>query len=183
MSFAALTDADAIYLSGITLAILPPPIRTALIEWLTKRRRSHALCVIFDSNYRPRLWEDPTTAREIMTAMWQVTDIGLPSCDDECALHGDADAQGVIARLRGWGVRQGALKCGANGPRSLAEHSVPGQFAKAPCVIDTTAAGDSFNGAYIAALASRRSEADALCAGHNLAIRVIGHRGAILPDD
>jgi 2-dehydro-3-deoxygluconokinase len=48
-------------------------------------------------------------------------------------------------------------------------------------VVDTTAAGDSFNGAYLAALARGLPEADCLAAGHAMASEVIGHPGAIVP--
>jgi len=48
-------------------------------------------------------------------------------------------------------------------------------------VVDITAAGDSFNGAYLAALLEGRGEAACLSAGHAMASRVIGDHGAILP--
>jgi 2-dehydro-3-deoxygluconokinase len=50
-------------------------------------------------------------------------------------------------------------------------------------VVDTTAAGDSFNGAYLAALLTGAPEADCLAAGHATAAKVIGHPGAIIPRD
>jgi 2-dehydro-3-deoxygluconokinase len=50
-------------------------------------------------------------------------------------------------------------------------------------VVDTTAAGDSFNGAYLAALLAGGSEADCLAGGHAMAAKVIGHPGAIIPRD
>jgi len=47
--------------------------------------------------------------------------------------------------------------------------------------VDTTAAGDSFNGGYLAALFSGQSQAQALRSGHDLAAQVVQHRGAIIP--
>jgi 2-dehydro-3-deoxygluconokinase len=47
-------------------------------------------------------------------------------------------------------------------------------------VVDTTAAGDSFAGAYLAARLSGASAADAAVAGARLAAQVIQHRGAII---
>ncbi|MGB1081813.1 MAG: PfkB family carbohydrate kinase, partial [Alphaproteobacteria bacterium] len=41
--------------------------------------------------------------------------------------------------------------------------------------------GDSFNGAYLAALLEGRAEVACLSAGHAMASRVIGDHGAILP--
>ena len=73
----------------------------------------------FDSNYRPRLWPDAATARREIGAIWALTDIGLPSLDDEMALFGEADAAAVLARLAAAGVTRGALKRGAEGPLPL----------------------------------------------------------------
>ena len=50
-------------------------------------------------------------------------------------------------------------------------------------MLDTTAAGDSFNAGYLSAILSGASGVDAMQAGHDLALRVIGQRGAIIPAD
>lgn len=175
--FGALEGMDLIYVSGITLAILPPERRKALLAHLA----AHPARVAFDSNYRPRLWESPAVARAAMEAAWEVTDIALPSVDDEMALFGDDSDDAVLARLRGYGLNEGALKRGADGPLAL-DSDVPVQ--KFPCadrVVDTTAAGDSFNGGYLAALLTGASAAEAMAQGHALAMRVIGRPGAIVP--
>jgi 2-dehydro-3-deoxygluconokinase len=48
-------------------------------------------------------------------------------------------------------------------------------------VIDSTAAGDSFNGAYLASLLNGSSQLISLLNGHKLASKVIKYNGAILP--
>jgi 2-dehydro-3-deoxygluconokinase len=50
-------------------------------------------------------------------------------------------------------------------------------------VVDTTAAGDSFGAAYLAARIAGQSGAAAAAAGHRLAGAVISRRGAIIPLD
>ena len=176
----SLKDFDLIYLSGITLAILAPEARSTLATFLeTHRRRGGRLA--FDSNYRPRLWPDAATARREIAAFWAMTDVGLPSLDDEMALFGDSGEAAVLARLGAAGIRRGALKRGAEGPLPIGAAAALPAFPPARKVVDTTAAGDSFNGAYLAALMRGESEPACLAAGHAMASEVIGHPGAIIP--
>jgi len=168
-----------LYFSAISLAILPEADRDNLLRWLPAYRAGGGR-VAFDSNYRPALWPDPQSARRCIESAWRNCDIGLPSVDDEMDLFGDGDEDAVLARLRGWGVVRGALKRGEKGPRPLTGAAC-GAFARAPRVIDSTAAGDSFNAAYLATLLTGGDDASAQAAGHALASEVIGERGAILP--
>lgn len=173
--FSALAVYDAVYLSGISMAILPPAVRTALIEWLG----SSPVKVIYDSNYRPRLWEGQAHAQQITTAMWRRANVALPSIDDEMALF-DETAEQVERRFAAH-LGQGALKRGEEGPMSLGSQ-VAQTYAPAGSVVDTTAAGDSFNGGYLGALMTGKSQSEALMAGHRLAAKVVQHRGAIMPE-
>ena len=171
---------DLVYLSGITVAVMAPEARRALAGFLTGFRARGGR-VAFDSNYRPRLWPDPESARHAIAAFWALTDIGLPSLDDEIALWGDAGEAETMARLAAAGVRRGALKRGAAGPLPLGPAGELPEFPPAQRVVDTTAAGDSFNGAYLAAALRGEPEARCLAAGHAMATEVIGHPGAIIP--
>jgi 2-dehydro-3-deoxygluconokinase len=173
--FSVLADYDAVYISGISMAILPHDVRLALIAYL----ETAPLQVIYDSNYRPRLWNNVDHARSITSAMWTRADIALPSIDDEMVLF-DETASAVTARFQ-MHSGQGALKRGSEGPISIGTPA-PQSYLAAPKVIDTTAAGDSFNGGYLAALLSGQTQAQALMAGHTLAAKVVQHRGAIIPE-
>ncbi len=177
--FDMLEKYDVLFLTAITLAILPDWVRSELFSWMADwRRRERSL--VFDSNYRPALWLSADVARSEIARMWELCDIGLPSVDDEMAIFGDADAGGVAARMRGFGVRKGALKCGPDGPVSLGG-PVSQVYPAAERVVDTTAAGDSFNAGYLAAILTGKSQAEALMAGHQLACEVVGVNGAIAP--
>lgn len=175
----ALLDFDLVYLSGITVAILAPDARVALKEAL-HRVRAIGGTVAFDSNYRPRLWPDAGTARGEIAAFWGLADVGLPSLDDELALFGDGCEAEVLSRLTASGVRRGALKRGAEGPLPIGDCGRLPPFPPAAKVVDTTAAGDSFNGGYLAAFLHGEDEAACLAAGHAMASEVVGHPGAII---
>ncbi len=174
--FSILARYDLIYLSGISVAILPAEARAALLDWLAQT----PVRLAYDSNYRPRLWEDQATAQRVTDAFWARADICLPSIDDEMLLYDETETE-VVTRFQQNG-QTGALKRGATGPLSLGSE-VTQSYLPAPSVVDTTAAGDSFNGGYLAAILSGASQAHALRAGHNCAAKVVQHRGAIIPAD
>ena len=141
----------------------------------------HPARIAFDSNYRPKLWEDQATARRMTEAAWRVCDIALPSVDDEIALFGDQDDQAVLTRLRNYGLRSGALKRGSRGPVPIDPDLPCPNLPKAEKVVDTTAAGDSFNGAWMASTLGNCDPAMTLEHAHEQATRVIAHKGAIIP--
>ncbi len=173
---------DLVLLTGISIAILGAEQRAALFSALDGFRAKGGL-VAFDSNYRAHLWNDAPLARVETEAMWRRTDIALPSVDDEMALFGDTDEASVVARLKGFGVTAGALKCGAAGPLDLGPGGSRARVSPATRVVDTTAAGDSFNAGYLAALAKGESPEQAMTAGHELALKVIAKPGAIVDLD
>lgn len=178
----ALSGFDMIYFSAITLAILSQEARAALIAWLPDYRAKGGK-LAFDSNHRPALWNTAQEERAAVAAVWAETDIALPGLEDEQAIFGDADEAETLSRLRGYGIAQGAVKRGGDGPVRLTGDGMEQAYPQATQVIDSTAAGDSFNGAYLAAVLREQSEAECLMAGHEMARRVIGAKGAILPKD
>ena len=178
--FSILENFDVIFLSAIALAILPSEIRFGLLNWL----ESWDGAVVFDSNYRPRLWENATAARSAVSRAWRRADIGLPSLDDEMKLFGNQGEFEVLERLQSCGLKHGVLKRGAKGPLSLSgQRFRRTDYPVARKVVDTTAAGDSFNGGYLAALYSGATQREAMIAGHNLAVEVIRKTGAIVSHD
>lgn len=171
---------DLVYFSAISVAILPQASRNALHDGLVALRAA-GVRVAFDSNYRPRLWEDVETARREVMRFWSVADIALPSADDEMALFGDESAAAVMRRLMAAGITCGSLKRGATGPIALDGTACElGELPPAK-VVDTTAAGDSFNAGFIASHLQGASLMEAMASGDKLARLVIGHAGAIVP--
>jgi 2-dehydro-3-deoxygluconokinase len=180
---ATLADLDAfdvIFLSGITLAILPPAERSALIG-TAQRLRAAGRTVVFDSNHRPQLWPDAETARVAFAAMWSAATIALPSYDDEVRLYPDQTPDEVLNRIEGHGPKEVVLKNGSAG-LSMSENGVREQVIldAAERVVDTSGAGDSFNAGYLVARLRGARQREAAAAGHRLAATVIGHHGAVI---
>ena len=171
---------DVIYLSGITLAILPASVRAVLISKLAVLRDA-GKTVVFDTNHRPRLWPGAQTARDAFTAMWQASSIALPSFDDEERLYPGTDLAAVLDRISGLGLQEIVLKNGADGP--MIRHNgatLQTALPRADTVCDTSGAGDSFNAGYLAARLKGADPIHAATAGHALASTVIAHHGAII---
>lgn len=179
---ATLSEFDLVVLSGITMAILPTEMRQRVIKQIDRFRASGGT-LAYDSNHRPALWESVQAAREINTAMWARADIALPSVDDEIRIYGDVDEEAVVARLQDTGVRSGALKRGAAGPLSLTDGATLTGPIDSVRVVDSTSAGDSFNAGYLVGIIQGQDPQMAMRMGHDLAAKVVQHRGAIIPSD
>ncbi|MCL4129162.1 UNVERIFIED_CONTAM: hypothetical protein GTU68_056867 [Idotea baltica] len=178
--FSKLNDYSYLYLSGISLAILPADSLSRLFDHL-KEYRSQGGRIIFDGNYRARLWQDVDRAQKAYQQMYQITDIALPTLEDEESLFGFNTAEKVVEILKGFGVKEIVVKMGGEGCLSFCDEKANYVAATPTNPVDTTAAGDSFNAGYLSARLSGSAVVDACFAGHQLASRVIQHRGAIIP--
>jgi len=179
----ALEGADLAYWSGITLAILSNQDRLALIEALSQFA-GRGGTVVFDPNLRPRLWDNPESMRGWIHRAAAVSDLCLPSFEDEATWFGDGDPQATIKRYLAEGARRVVVKNGAGDVTYAGSNGEISIAAIPPVeqVVDTTAAGDSFNAGYLAAELAGGSVTDAIAAGARLAANVIGARGALVPD-
>ena len=173
--------ADCIYLSAITLSILDDGQRQDLMIMLDAARARGAR-VVFDSNYRAAGWPSADEAIRWMTEAWRRATIGLPTLDDEQKLHGDAGPEQCATRLRHLGVTEVAVKLGERG--CYVTDGKTGELVAAVPVahpVDTTAAGDSFNAAYITGRISGLDAVASARKGNELAAIVVQYPGAIVP--
>ncbi|WP_279477771.1 sugar kinase [Aureimonas sp. SK2] len=175
-----LSGFDALYFTGISLAILPPAGRERLLS-LARAMKAAGRIVGFDGNYRPRLWESLDAARETIAGAHGAATLTMPGLDDEQALFGDRDAHAAAERLLGFGASAAIVKSGGD-PAVVAEPGKLREVAgrKAQRIVDTTSAGDSFNGAAMAVVLKGGSLEKAAQAGHRMASAVIGEYGAIV---
>lgn len=177
---------DYLYLSGISLAILSPSSREKLLS-LMHECRANGGKVIFDNNYRPRLWASCEETQQVYSQMLQCTDIAFLTLDDEDALWGEKPVEEVIARTHAAGVSEVVIKRGADSclvsVAGEAVIDVPAVKLAKDKVVDTTAAGDSFSAGYLAVRLTGGTPEDAAKRGHLTASTVIQYRGAIIPRD
>jgi 2-dehydro-3-deoxygluconokinase len=174
----ALEGVGLVHLSGITLAILPPPGREALFAALAGVRAAGGL-VSFDPNIRPRLWPSVRKMRQTITRMLGHADIALPSLEDEATHFGDRDAGATIRRMTDQGVAEVVVKDGP-GPVTLGLGGAVTVLPTPPVATlrDTTGAGDAFNAGYLAARVMGQAPVAAVAAGQGLAALVLSQFGA-----
>lgn len=178
-ALAAAESADLLYLSLISLAILPPSGRERIFS-LCSAVRARGGRVAFDSNFRPRLWTSTDEARAVVEAIGPLVDIALPTMVDEAALFGDTSTDATAERWRGWRATEVAVKSGPEGCLIATDGTsslvAPPRIVAA---IDSSGAGDAFNAGYLAARLNGQAPDQAALIGHGLAAWTIGRHGAI----
>jgi len=159
--------------------------KLGLIEVLARTRRDGNQ-IIFDTNYRARLWPDPALARTAYEAALAVSDLVFTSLDDEAPVFGDGSEADLVARHRRAGVVETVVRNRRPGSRVIipgADIDIAVDAPPVAAVVDTTAAGDSFAAAYVAARARGIDPRAAALIGHRLAAAKCASPGAILPRD
>ena len=177
----ALKGAGLVHLSGITLGVLSVSARANLFEALSIAREAGAK-VSFDPNVRPRLWTSDAETRDVMGQFFAVTDIALPSFDDEARLWGDTSPNDTVNRFRAYGVKEVVVKNGA-GP--VLAYDCTGVIAHPTLsvdgIVDTSGAGDAFNAGYLGARLCGANLAISISCGQRISAEVLRHYGARIP--
>jgi 2-dehydro-3-deoxygluconokinase len=176
----ATKNADCVFFSGITLAILSENARDMFLQHMAQLRNNGVL-VAFDPNIRKRLWTSDNETRHWISRAYAVANIALPSFADEAELFGDADVIGTAKRIREAGANEIVVK---NGGDACYFHTANGSGSVLPLetvvAVDTTGAGDSFNAGYIASKMRGATPSVSVQKANDLAAKVIAEYGALV---
>lgn len=182
---AYIAQSRCLLLSGITQA-LSASARDATLEAARIAMR-HGVSVAYDPNYRPRLWATQgglDAARAALDAVLPYTDWILPSHPADAILLGDDVSDDAMALAAAFAQRcpNVALKCGPDGA-IIATNADTTHVAgvKAEKVIDTTGAGDLWNGSFLTFLQQGMDAPQAAARAHRMAAAKLAWRGAIPP--
>ncbi|WP_439133304.1 sugar kinase [Pseudomaricurvus sp.] len=176
-----LQSIENIYLSGITLSLMSTDARELFYDWVSGYRQSGGK-VIYDNNYRARLWASSDGYRTVNREMLVHTDVFLPSLEDVISSGEVSSEEDARKWILDSGVAEIVIKNGTspitvwNGKQQQ-EITVVAQAG----VVDTTGAGDGFNGGYLAARFSGFELPEAVKVGMQVSAEVVCHQGAILP--
>ena len=176
----AMKKQDMIYFSGITLAILDQNSRENLFSCLKSARRAGKK-IAFDPNLRPKLWNDKKEMCDVIMAGANLSDIILPSFEDEATWFSDADPMSTLARYQNVGAETVVVKNAGDPVSFWSQHGTGTYLVESvEKIIDSTAAGDSFNAEILVGLLREIPLADAINNAANLAKKVLMGQGALV---
>jgi 2-dehydro-3-deoxygluconokinase len=173
-----IASARVMHISGISQAISQSARATALRA--ATIAKDSGVMVSYDPNYRHQLWSQ-ADAREAMNEVLPYVDYFLPSAPaDSRALFNTDDPRVVIEEGLSRGVSVVSVTCGESGVvvgdgKEVFELDpiTPGE------VVDTTGAGDAYNGGFLHAMLNGMSIRDAAVLGSIAAGLKVRGRGAL----
>jgi len=175
-----LSAPNIFFLSGISIAILPQADRVLLWHYLAQLK-SEGTLIVFDPNYRPALWSSIEETKQAYNLAFELADIALPGVDDHMVLYGAKTSSDIANFLNQYDIKEYVIKNGSRGMHT-SFNGIESQVAVEPVksVVDTTSAGDAFNGGYLSARMMGSSVVESAEFGAKLSACVIGHKGAIV---
>ncbi len=135
---------------------------------MMKAAKEKGAAVYFDPNLRLNLWEREEDARENVLKALPLADIVKASEEEVVFLTGEEDYKKAAHRLfEDYKLKAFLLTLGSKGCYCIFDGRVVEQSAFEVKVVDTTAAGDSFNGGFLAKLLETGKDISA-CSGEEL---------------
>ena len=167
--------------AGISLAVLPDSGRETLFE-LADRLRKRGGKVFFDNNYRPRVWRGDPNTKVWYDRAFANADLTFITLEDNAALYG-LDEESALAHAYSLPCEEVVIKRGADPTliRVRGQEPIMVPTFRVEKVVDTTGAGDSFAGGYLAARLAGQPPEIAGRYGNKLASIVVQYPGAIIP--
>lgn len=143
----AIRAARCLHLSGITLAISDTSCDAGFAA--IEAAREAGVAVSFDTNLRLKLWP-LARARAVIGAVMEMCDIALPGLEDARQLTGLTKPEAIVEHYLKAGARIVALTLGSEGTLVATPEQSERIAAFRVDAVDATAAGDTFDGAFLA---------------------------------
>ena len=175
-----LGDSQLLLVTGITLALCSSASFESLCRWVDRHRDDCR--VVFDCNFRRRLWDSEAAARERIGGFEQLAALIATGAEDEKTLWGVEGTAQIIDRVSRLSaeylIRGGPEGCwvGAGQER---QH-VPTEPVKV--IGDTAGAGDAHLAGYLAARLSGHGRVDAAAYANKAAAVIVSQRGSVPKD-
>ena len=163
--------------TGISLALCSTSTFEHLCRWVERHR--HGCRVVFDCNFRRRLWESEAEARERISTFERLASVIATGIEDEKTLWGATSTPGIIERLchlsAEYLIRGGSEGCWVG---------TGGDYQHIPTdpvtvVGDTAGAGDAHLASYMAARISGLDRSEAAAYANQAAALIVGQRGSV----
>ncbi|HEY6515254.1 MAG TPA: PfkB family carbohydrate kinase [Steroidobacteraceae bacterium] len=172
-----LGEVQLLLVTGITLALCSDTSFEHLCRWVARRRDDCR--VVFDCNFRRRLWVSETQARERIGRFEQLASLIATGAEDEKTLWGATDTAQIIERVSGMAaeylIRGGSEGCWVGSAREW-QH-VPTEPAK--IIGDSAGAGDSHLAGYMAARIAGYGRVEAAAYANRAAAVIVTQRGSV----
>ena len=186
----AICQGDIFFFSGVSLAVILPEDRPKFWSFV-QTLKDAGVRIAFDLNYRARLWQSNEEAQLAFKQAFAVADILLPGVDDFAQIFDlknsmpestmKSEVEQIIAFFQDYDYQELVIKNGEKNVYCVSgnqQHVV--DVTPVSSVVDTTSAGDSFNGAYLGARMAGSSIPQAVALANKVAAFVIQHKGAIV---
>ncbi len=167
---------DALFFSGITLAIMSVDARSDLLDRVNRWQGGR---VYFDDNFRPLLWRNDDVQLCYGDAI-NAADVLLLSVEDQLRIQQATDKAELLEILACYRDKIIILRDGGN-PITVIQNGQLNHVVIEPVTpVDTTAAGDSFSGAFIALFESGVALLKAIEQAAKVSATVVQQPGALV---
>ncbi|MFD2164821.1 sugar kinase [Thalassotalea euphylliae] len=183
-TISTLSEGDIFFFSGISLGVVLPEDREKFWCFISKLKVA-GVKIAFDLNYRHQLWASKQEAREQFSIAFKAADILLPGVDDFAAIFELDTVEAIIDYFNQYEYQELIIKNGEQNVYCLSQTASDKKqdivdVTPVEHVVDTTSAGDSFNGGYLGARMAGHSISQSVELANQVAGFVIQHKGAIV---